>query len=66
MAKTEPSTGRNTMTVLNRIGDRLASIVLPKAEASAVTCGQYCYCYKKHKYEYSCVNRGCVYTGATC
>ncbi len=54
------------MTVLNRIGDRLASIVLPKAEASAVTCGQFCYCYKKHKYEYSCVNRNCIYTGYTC
>jgi hypothetical protein len=57
---------RETMTVLNRIGDRLARIVLPKAEAAAQTCGQYCFCYKRHVYRYSCLNHGCVYTGSTC
>jgi hypothetical protein len=54
------------MTVLNRIGDRLARIVLPKAEAGAVTCGQYCFCYRHHIYRYSCLNHGCVFTGSSC
>ncbi len=56
------------MTVLNRIGDRLARIVLPKAEAAAAArlCGQRCYCYRGHVYEYSCINDGCVWTGNTC
>ena len=54
------------MTVLNRIGDHLTRLVLPKAEASAATCGQHCFCYQKHIYAYSCVNHGCVWTGTTC
>jgi hypothetical protein len=54
------------MTVLNRIGDRLARLVLPEAEASAVTCGQKCFCYQGHVYAYSCVNRGCVFTSKPC
>jgi hypothetical protein len=54
------------MTVLNRIGDRLARIVLPEAEASAVACGQKCFCLKGHVYAYSCPNGGCVYTGTKC
>ncbi len=54
------------MTVLNRIGDRLARFVLPEAEASALTCGQKCFCYNGHVYAYSCVNHGCVWTAKTC
>ncbi len=54
------------MTVLNRIGDRLASIVLPKADASAITCGQKCFCSGHHVYAYSCLNGGCVWTAKTC
>lgn len=54
------------MTVLNRIGDRLARIVLPKAEADALGCGQCCFCSGGHKYAYSCLNHGCVWTSATC
>lgn len=56
----------DTMTVLNRIGDRLASLVLPKADAGAINCGQHCYCYKGHWYAWSCINHGCVWTAATC
>ena len=54
------------MTVLNRIGDRLAYIVAPKVDAAAIKCGQHCFCYKGHWYAWSCVNHGCVWTGATC
>jgi hypothetical protein len=54
------------MTVLNRIGDRLARIVLPEAEAAAQTCGQRCFCYRGHVYAWSCVNHGCVWTAQTC
>jgi hypothetical protein len=53
------------MTVLNRIGDRLARIVLPEAEAAAATCGQYCYCYRHNVYRWSC-HGGCRFTGQTC
>ena len=54
------------MTVLNRIGDRLARLVLPQAEADAITCGQKCFCYNHHVYAWSCVNTGCVWTAKTC
>jgi hypothetical protein len=53
------------MAVLNRIGDRLAGLVLPKAEAGAIACGQKCFCYMGHVYAYSCVNHGCVWTAST-
>lgn len=54
------------MTVFNRIGDRLARIVLPRAEASAIACGQCCFCSGGFKVEFSCLNHGCVKTGVRC
>jgi hypothetical protein len=55
-----------SMTVLNRIGDRLASIVLPKADAGAIGCGAKCFCSGGHVYAYSCLNHGCVWTAQRC
>jgi hypothetical protein len=52
------------MAVLNRIGDRLASIVLPRAEARALGCGQKCFCVGTKKYVWSCLNNGCVFGGS--
>ncbi|HET7012668.1 MAG TPA: hypothetical protein VFI65_02085 [Streptosporangiaceae bacterium] len=54
------------MTVLNRIGDRLANLVLPKAEAGAITCGQECFCHNHKKYFFSCLNNGCVVSTKSC
>ena len=48
------------------MGDRLASIVLPKADAAAIACGQRCFCYRKHVYVYSCINHGCVWSAKSC
>lgn len=54
------------MKVINRLADRLVRIVIPEAEATAVTCGQKCFCYQHHIYAWSCLNHGCVFTGQTC